>query len=61
MEIALKLNNRVLQFRMPGIFGMPGVFFSPHPKITGSGGKKDPKKKKGFLDRLGEILYKLFG
>jgi hypothetical protein len=46
---------------MPGIFGMPGVFFSPHPKITGSGGKKDPKKKKGFLDRLGEILYKLFG
>ena len=58
MEIALKLNNRVLQFRM---FGIPGVFFSPHPKITGSGGKKDPKKKKGFLDRLGEILYKLFG
>ncbi|MCR4753069.1 MAG: hypothetical protein K5837_01455 [Candidatus Saccharibacteria bacterium] len=58
MGIALKLNNRVLQFRMPGMFG---VFFSPHPKITGFGGEKDPKKKKGFFDRLGEILYKLFG
>ena len=46
-----------------GFFGpmRGGFFFSPHPRGGAGGNQEDPDDKKGFLDRLGEILYELFG
>jgi hypothetical protein len=46
-----------------GFFGpmRGGFFFSPHPRGGAGGNQEDPDGKKGFLDRLGEILYELFG